>query len=104
MTVPAGGIIHSIVVHAEVVFNSGGTKSFEVGVSGTTNKYIDPRDFLPGTTNNVAYMIGGTNNTQKTAEFCVAATPIIATWTNTAAASAGRAVVYVTYSEAITSV
>lgn len=101
ITIPDGGIIHNIVAHAEVAFNSSGTKTVDVGVAGNINKYIDSTDFTPGTIDSLAYMIGGTNNDQKTMEFCTGATAIIATWTNAAAATAGRTVVYVTYSEAI---
>jgi hypothetical protein len=101
-TIPAGAIIHEVVAHAEVAFNGDTTKTLEVGVAGNADKYIDATNFDAGTLNDWQAMTGGGANDQGTAEYCTAAVPIIATWTNTANATAGTVEVLVTYSDVMT--
>ena len=95
-TVPAGSVLLDIVGLTDTAFNGNTTKTFEVGITGNTDKYLDPADFAV-TLNAQLDMYGGTNNDQKYPEYLAAATPIIATWTNTAAATAGQVTVRVIY-------
>lgn len=99
VTLPAGSIIHEVVAHAEVAFDGDTTTTLEVGVDGNADKYIDQAEFDPSTLNDWQAMTGGGSNDQGTAEYLTAATEIIATWTNTANASAGTVEVLVTYSD-----
>jgi len=98
VTIPLGSIIHEVVLVVTETFDGDATQSIEVGLTGNTDKYIDPVD-VGGTPTADDYhtMTGGTNNDQLTTEFCVAAQAIVATWTNTADATAGAFDVYVTY-------
>lgn len=95
-TVPAGSIILEVMTYCTAAFNGGTTKTFEVGVTGNTDKYVDPVD-CPVTLAGVMAMEMGTNNDQKVKEPVGAATAIIATWTNTASATAGAMTVKVVY-------
>jgi hypothetical protein len=99
ITLPAGSTIHQITAQVTQVMNGDATTTFEVGVATNTDKYIDPVDLTTTGLNAVAYMIGGTNNDQKTEELVVAETAIVATWTNDASATTGVVVVRITYSE-----
>ena len=96
VTLSAGTILLEIITICTEAFNSAGVKTFEVGIAANTDKYIDPVD-CPVTLNGVMTMAGGTNNDQKTHEALTASTPLIATWTNTAAATAGKMQVKVIY-------
>lgn len=96
VTVPAGSIILEVMTTCTEAFNGGTTKTFEVGVTANTDKYIDPVD-CPVTLNGVMCLVGGTNNDQKIAEATGAAIPIIYTYTNTATATAGKMKVKVIY-------
>jgi hypothetical protein len=96
MTLPAGSVIMEIGVLCTESMNGDTTKTFEVGIAGNTNKYIDPVD-CPVTLNGVMTMQAGTNNDQKLPEFLSAETSIVATWTNTAEASEGKFTVRVMY-------
>jgi len=97
-TVPLGSVITEVVAVVKTAFNGDTTKTFEVGVAANTDKYVDPSDFDPGgSAGTYKAMTGGTNNDQKSSEYCAAATAIIATWTNTANASAGAVDVIVSY-------
>ena len=100
-TVPAGSIIKDVIAIVSVAFDGDATTTFEVGVAGNTDAYIDPSDFDPSGTANTTYMsiAGGTNQDIKAPQWVVAATPIIATWTNTAATTAGSITVRVTYTD-----
>ena len=96
VTLPAGSVIVEVVSLCTEAFDGDTTKTFEVGVSGNTDKYIDPVD-CPVTLNGTMSMAGGTNNDQKSAEAVGAETALIATWTNTASATAGKVKVRVVY-------
>lgn len=100
-TVPAGSMLLSVVAQLTEAFNGDATTTFEVGVTGNTDAYIDPTDFdadgTLGAAGTVLSNIGGSNNDVKTAQFLAAETDIVATWTNTAAATAGTVRVIVTY-------
>ena len=96
VTLSAGTVILEIITVCTEAFNGNTTKTFEVGIAANTDKYIDPVD-CPVTLDGVMTMAGGTNNDQKSAEALIASTPLIATWTNNAAASAGKMKVKVIY-------
>jgi hypothetical protein len=97
-TVPAGSVILGVVATVVTAFDGDTTTTFEVGITGNTDKYIDPSDFDPsavaGTT---IFSATGTNNDQKVLEYATAAIPVIATWTNTADPTAGSVRVQVLY-------
>lgn len=95
-TLGAGSVIQDIVCAVTETFNGDATKTFEVGIVGNTDKYIDPVD-CPITSGQVMTMSGGTNNDQKVPEALAAGTALIATWTNTAAATTGKIRVTVIY-------
>jgi hypothetical protein len=79
-------------------FDGNTTTTFEVGVTGNTNKYIDPVDFdATGAVGTTIFSATGTNNDQKVLEYATAAIPVIATWTNTATPTAGSVRVQVLY-------
>ena len=96
VTLPAGSIILEVVTLCTVAFDGGTTKTFEVGVAANTDKYIDPVDCAV-TLNGFQTMEEGTNNDQKVVEVAAAETAIIATWTNTAEATAGEVKVRIVY-------
>lgn len=97
-TVPAGSVIFGVVATVVEPFNGNATETFEVGVAGNTDKYIDPVDFdADGAVGTTVFSATGTNNDQKVLEYATAAIPIIATWTNTAAATDGIVRVQVLY-------
>jgi hypothetical protein len=95
-TVPIGSIILEVLTYCTQAFDGDATTTFSVGVTGNTNKYIDPVD-CPVTLAGVMCLAAGTNNDQKVAEPLGAAMAIIATWTNTANATAGKVTVKVVY-------
>ena len=96
VTLPAGTVILELTTYCSEAFDGDTTKSFEVGIEGNTDKYIDPVD-CPVTLDGVMSMMAGTNNDQKVPEVLAAETAIIATWTNTAEMTKGTVVVKVIY-------
>lgn len=98
VTVPAGSLI--LGVEAEVItpFDGDTTTTLEVGVGGNIDAYIDTTDFDPSAAAGTkAGSVGGANNDVVAPQYVSAATPIIATWTNTANASEGEVEVRVLY-------
>jgi hypothetical protein len=96
--VPADSLLLNVQAVVATAMDGDTTKTFEVGVSGNTDAYIDPSDFDPSAAANTdASMIGGTNNDEKAPQYLAAATQLVATWTNTASATAGSTKVIVTY-------
>ena len=96
VTLPAGVTIQNVVAVVSEVFDGDTATTFEVGVSGNTDKYLDPVDVDVEALAQYD-MLSGTNNDQKTAETLAGTTAIIATWTNTANASTGLVEVHVYY-------
>lgn len=96
VTVPAGSIILDVLTYCTEAFNGATLHTFEVGISGNTDKYIDPVD-CPHTLAGVMSMMTGTNQDQKTAEPIGAAMVIQAVWTNTGSVTAGKMKVKVIY-------
>lgn len=98
VTVPADSII--MAVYAEVITPMDGdtTTTFEVGLTGNIDQYVDTVDFDPSAAAGTqACSLGGTTNDNKVAEWVAAATAIVATWTNTANMTAGSIRVTVVY-------
>ncbi len=100
VTVPKNSLLLGVVARVTVAFDGAVTQTFEVGITGNIDKYIDTTDFDPSdaagtSTGNV----GGTTNDQKTAEYITAASPLIATWTNTTTGTVGTVRVYAFYIE-----
>ncbi len=104
VTLAIGSILHDVVVVADTAFDGNATTTLEVGIAANADKYIDTTDFDPSDDSTPATqaMTGGGSNDQGTAEYITASTPIVAIWTNNAAASAGSVDVYVTYTPPIT--
>lgn len=96
VTIPKGSIILEVMTLCTEAFNGDTTKTFKVGLTGNTDKYIDDVD-CPVTLDGVMGMVMGTNQDQKTPEPCGAAMAIVATHTNTATATAGKMKVKVVY-------
>jgi hypothetical protein len=96
-TVPVGAVILGVLARVVTVFNGDAATTFEVGVAGNIDNYIDTVDFNPTTANLVRCSVGGTTNDQKSFEYARVAIPVIATWTNNAAASTGEIEVTVLY-------
>lgn len=96
-TVPANSILVDVTAIVTATFDGDATTTFEVGVASNSDKYVDPSDLNAAAVDSQQSMIGGTNNDQTNPEYIAAATPIIATWTNTASASTGGATVRVVY-------
>ena len=97
-TVPAGSVILGVVATVVDPFD-GTTDTLEVGITGNTDKYIDPVDLdTDGAAGTTIFSATGTNNDQKVLEYATAAIPVIATWTNTGGtATAGSVRVQVIY-------
>jgi len=97
-TVPAGSVILGVVATVVDPFD-GTTDTLEVGITGNTDKYIDPVDLdTDGAAGTTIFSATGTNNDQKVLEYATAAIPVIATWTNTGGtATAGSVLVQVIY-------
>jgi hypothetical protein len=96
--IPAGAVILCVSAFCSVAFNGAVTKTFEVGINGNTDKYIDPSD-CPVTLAGVMDTFIGTNNDQKTLETLTAALTLQSVHTNTTHAGAvlGTMVVRVIY-------
>jgi len=97
-TVPDNSLI--LAVHAEVLvsFDGDTTTTFEVGLTGNIDKYIDTADFEPETLN-----LGVSNQESTTADENIfestqgSTEAIVATWTNDSSATAGSVRVTVVY-------
>jgi len=100
-TLAAGSILHEVIAVCTVAFDGDTTTTLEVGITGNVDKYIDLAEFDASSEDDYQAMTGGGSNDQGTAEYCLAETAIIATWTNTADAEAGSVDVYVTYTPPI---
>ena len=96
VVIPAGSIILEVTTRCTEAFDGATTTTFEVGVSGNTDKYIDPSD-CPVTLAGVMSIGEGTNQDQKTTEALGASMTIQAVYTNTATATKGKMVVKVVY-------
>lgn len=94
--VPGGSILLLVMSFCHEAYDGDTTHTLEVGVSGNTDKYLDPVD-VPDTAEGQACHIGGTNNDQTTPEILNEDTQLIATWNNTANATAGKHWVLVVY-------
>jgi len=96
--VPAGSVILNVEAKVVTAMDGDTTTTLEVGVSGNVDAYIDTVDFDPSAAaDTVAGSASGTNNDVKYAQYVGAATQLVATWTNTASATAGDVTVTVTY-------
>ena len=95
--IPADSILLNVVAYVTTTFNGDTTQTIEVGIVGNTDKYIDPSDLDPAAAPGQMDIQAGTNQDQKGQEYCVAATQLICTYTNTTSATAGAASVYVEY-------
>lgn len=96
--VPAGAVILNVEAKVVTPFDGDTTTTLEVGVSGNDDAYIDTSDFDPSAAaDTVAGSASGTNNDIKYAQYVGAATQLVATWTNTANATAGSVSVTVQY-------
>lgn len=97
-TVPADSIILNVVAEVLVPMDGDTTQTLEVGLTGNIDQYIDTIDFDPSAAAGTqAASLGGTTNDNKVVEWVAAATPIVATWTNTASATAGSTQVTIIY-------
>jgi len=81
-TVPINAIILDVVAKVTTALNGDYATDFEVGVTGNIDKYIDNADLDETDATDFQAMTGGGSNDQGSTEFCTAAVPIIATWTN----------------------
>lgn len=89
-TVPLGSILVGVLAEVLVPFDGDATQTFEVGVAGNIDNYIDTVDFDPSAAAGThAFSLGGTTNDQTVMEYAVAAIDLVATWVNTASPSAG---------------
>lgn len=105
LTLPANTIIHEVIAKCTAAFNGTGDKTFEVGVSGSADKYIDTVDFDPSSLNDTQGMTWGGSNGQGTSEVLAAETALIATWTNAdGTPSAGEVEVFVSFTLALVDV
>jgi predicted DNA binding protein len=96
VVLPAGSIILNVVALVTETFDGDTTKTLEVGVSGNADNYIDTID-LGTTKDTFVDMISGTNNDNTVVEAILTETTIIATWTNSANATAGKVKVTILY-------
>ncbi len=96
--VPAGSILLNVTAVVTEAFDGDATQTFEIGVSGNADAYIDAVDFDPaGAVNTYASSLNGTTNDIVAPQWLPTATQLIATWTNTASATKGIVTVYTTY-------
>lgn len=97
-TVPAQSLILAVHAVVDTNFNGNTTTTLEVGVSGNIDKYIDTMDFDPSMGGDESNW-SSTNADENGNVYVTSAEAIIATWTNTASASAGAVTVTVYYIE-----
>lgn len=101
-----GDIILDVIAVVDTAFDGDTTTTLEVGVAANADKYIDTNDFDPsgsaGTSRSMLQRTtSGTagSNDQTSVEYLTADTALLATWTNTASATAGAVTVYVQYAD-----
>lgn len=101
-----GSILFDVVAVVDTAFNGSATASLEVGVSGNADKYIDSADFSASASAGTSRAMterttSGTagSNDQVAVEYISGRTTLLATWTNTASATAGAVSVYVAYAD-----
>lgn len=98
VTLPANSVVLDVHVRVTESFDGDATQDLAVGVSGTPAKYLASSDFETGANNIDSGDEVFASGTPANAPASVAAgESIIATWTNTASASAGKANVSVVY-------
>lgn len=101
-TIPAKSLLLGVQARVTTAFDGDTTRTFEVGVSGNIDAYIDTVDFSPDPVNTDGSNIGGVSNDVQAAQWIDDATEVIATWTNDASATAGVvevSLIYVTFGE-----
>lgn len=82
-TVPVSAVLLNVEAKVVTPFDGTSTATFEVGISGNTDAYIDPSDFDPSAAaDTVAGSALGTNNDIKYPQYIGSETALIATWTN----------------------
>lgn len=100
ITIPIDSVLLDVSVVIEISAD-GTAQTFEVGVDGNTDAYIDPSDFNPGgSVGDYMSIAGGTNQDVKGPQPLIGdatSRTLIATWTNTVDATAGQVSVFITY-------
>lgn len=96
-TVPAGSVLLGVVINVTENFDGDTTQTIEVGLTGNTDKYIDPTDIDPSTGTPQLSNFESDNADQGGMTYLGSDEAIVATWTNTANATAGKAKVYLIY-------
>ena len=96
ITIPIGSLIIEVMTCCTEAFNGDTTKTFEIGIAGNTDKYVDPVD-CPVTLNGVMDLLAGTNNDQKLPEPIPTAMALQAVYTNTANATTGKMKIKIVY-------
>lgn len=98
-TVPAGSVLLAVICEVTETFNGDTTQTIEVGLTGNTDKYIDTSDINPGSGTPQISNFGSTTADQNEPIYLGSDEAIVATWTNTASATEGKAVVRLIYIE-----
>lgn len=97
ITLPIGSILLDVISFVETALDGDTTTTFEVGVSGNTDAYIDSVDYDESTDNTFISMTGGTSNDIKAPQVLNTATEIIATYVNDADPTEGNVEITVIY-------
>ena len=100
-TVPANSILEEVGVKIVTAFDGDTTKELKVGDGTTANAYIHEDDVDETSDNDTTTMTDPGNANQTIGpQIITTDTSVTVTWTNTANASAGKALVWVTYTPA----
>lgn len=98
-TIPAQSLLLSVEGKVTTVFNGGVTQTYEVGLTGNTDQYLDPSDTDPTVANELKNNIGGANNDVKVVNYLATAEDFVLTYTNTTSATTGEITVTIHYVE-----
>ena len=81
-TIPINAIILEVVAKVKTALNGDYATDFQVGVAANADKYIDNADLDETDATDYQAMTGGGSNDQGSPEFCTAAVPVVAIWSN----------------------
>ncbi len=96
-TVPARSIIYCVECETLTAMNGGTSSSFEVGLTGNIDQYIDTTDYDPGTGATIAASLGGTTNDTKVPLYNSTAQALVTNHINDGSATTGSIKTTVVY-------
>ena len=97
VTIPARSIIYCVECETLIAMNGGTSSSFEVGINGNTDLYIDITDYDPGTVDTLQASLAGTSNNQKVPLYSKTAVDLVTAHINDGSATTGSVKTTVVY-------